>query len=134
LGRLAEALETVNEAVTKADGGGERYYVPELHRIRGELLLKQGAAGSALRAKICFGEALLIARQQGAQFWELRAALGLARLSLAEDRPEAARNVLAPVYRRFTGGSGIPDLAASKALLELLPAARVESDPERGGQ
>lgn len=132
LGRLAEALETANEAVTKADEGGERYYVPELHRIRGEMLLKQGAAGSALQAKDCFGEALQIARQQGALFWELRAALSLARLSLAEDRPEVARNILAPVYPRFTEGFGTPDLAASKALLESLPAAGAESGPEKG--
>jgi predicted ATPase len=52
LERLGEALATVDQALRKADAGGERYYVPELHRIKGELLLR--AEASALAAAECF--------------------------------------------------------------------------------
>ena len=133
-GEVGQGLATVDDALTRCKARDEGWYLPELLRIRGELLLKQGAAGPDLEGKDCFGEALQIARQQGALFWELRTALSLARLWLAEDRPEAARNALSPVYRRFTDGFSTRDLAASKALLDALPTAGGEFCPGSMGR
>jgi hypothetical protein len=59
-----------------------------------------------------------MAREQGALFWELRAALSLARLKATQGRPEAKR-VLTPVYDRFTEGFETADLRAARAMLEL---------------
>ena len=44
LGRLGEALDAVNDAVASAGQGteGQVWFVPELLRINGELLLQQG--------------------------------------------------------------------------------------------
>jgi predicted ATPase len=55
----------------------ERWADAELHRARGELL---GAAQNPAGAEHCFGKALAVATQQGTKFWELRAAVSMARL------------------------------------------------------
>lgn len=95
--------------------------MPELLRIKGELLLLDNASGSAAAAEESFREGLEIARQQGALFWELRGATSLARLRISQDRKRNAASVLRPVYDRFTEGSQIADLRAARILLQSLP-------------
>jgi predicted ATPase len=58
------------------------------------------------------------APRQGALSWELRCATSLARLWRAQARSEEARELLAPVYDRFTEGFATADLKAAKALLD----------------
>jgi hypothetical protein len=58
----------------------------------------------------CFDSALDIAQRQGALTWELRAALSLARLRVAQNRQAEARAILAPVFDCFTEGFGTADL------------------------
>ena len=41
LGRTAEALVTLGQALAKAEKRGERWCVPELHRLNGELVLQE---------------------------------------------------------------------------------------------
>lgn len=123
LERLTEALATVDQALERADRGGERYYVAELLRIKGEVLLQLAGDQSIPAAEGCFHEALEIAQEQGALFWELRAALSLARLRKRQDRRTDGRQILAPVYDRFTEGFETTDLKQAKTLLEQLPAS-----------
>jgi len=117
LGRFGEARAAIEQALARADSGGERYYVPELLRIKGELLLRDG---DFVRSEQCLEAALDAARHQGAQFWELRGALSLARLRLRMGRRDGAAEVLAPVHARFTEGLDSPDLLAAGALLKTL--------------
>ena len=86
--------------------------------MKGELLLQGEGGKSTSAAEDCFSAALGLAREQGALFWELRAALSLARLRIRQDRQSAARAILAPVYDRFTEGFATADLTAAKALLD----------------
>ena len=65
-----------------------------------------------------FRQAIDIARQQEALLWELRAALSLARLRVTQGRHDEARQLLTPVYDRFTEGFQTPDLRAAKAFLD----------------
>jgi predicted ATPase len=120
LGRLTEALATVDQALARADRGGERYYVAELLRIKGEVLLQLAGDQSIPAAQGCFHEALEIAQERGALFWELRAALRLARLRMRQDRRTDGRQILAPVCDRFTEGFETTDLKQAKTLLEQL--------------
>ena len=91
-----------------------------LLRIKGELLaLDETREDKTSAAEDCFRRSLELAREQGALFWELRAALSLARLLLRQDRPEDARKILAPVHDRFTEGYDTADLRAAKIMLEL---------------
>jgi predicted ATPase len=59
-------------------------------------------------------------RQQQTKSWELRAAMSLARLWRDQDKPQQARELLAPVYGWFTEGFDTRDLKEAKALLEQL--------------
>ena len=120
LGRLTEALASVDQALVKADCGGDRYYVPELLRIRGELLLRQEVDPPIATAESCFEHAIEMARGQNALFWELRGALSLTRLRLGQSRQDEARQILASVYDRFTEGFDTAVLKTAKALLDTL--------------
>jgi tetratricopeptide (TPR) repeat protein len=81
LGQLGEALDAVDDAVTSAgQRDGQAWYLPELLRIKGEVLLQQAADRSASAAEDCFNQAREMALEQGALFWGLRVALSLARL------------------------------------------------------
>jgi predicted ATPase len=92
----------------------------ELLRVKGELLLLQCAPDAELTAEDHFQQALDWSRRQKALSWELRSATSLARLWHQQHRTSQARELLAPVYRRFTEGFGTADLATAKALLESL--------------
>jgi predicted ATPase len=119
--RLTEAFAAIEEALDQSDRDGQHWCVAELRRLKGELLLQSTDEKSTLAAEHCFLAALDVAREQGALFWELRAALSLARLSVRQDRQDAANAILAPVYGRFTEGFATADLKAAKALLDDLP-------------
>jgi len=118
--RFTEAFATIDEALAQADRSGQHWCIAELHRVKGELLLQEAGDQSIPAAEDCFQGALEIAQEQGALFWELRAALSLARWRIRQDRQEIARQILAPVYDRFTEGFETADLKQAKALLEQL--------------
>ena len=124
-GQIADGLPAIEEAIVRSEHTEERWLIAELLRIKGELLLLQDAPGAAAAAEDHFRQALDWARRQGALSWELRAATSLARLLRDQGRREEARELLAPVYDRFTEGFATADLKAAKALLDALaePAA-----------
>jgi predicted ATPase len=68
----------------------------------------------------CLRKALDWARQQGTLSWKLRAATSLARLLRDRDRIGEARDLLAPIYERFTEGFGTADLREAKRLIDAL--------------
>ena len=92
--------------------------MPELFRIKGEILLRLEAMPAAEGA---FNDALNMAREQEALFWELRAAISLARMRVTQGRAGEARRILAPVYGRFTEGFETADLRAARATLDSMP-------------
>jgi predicted ATPase len=114
-----EGLAVVAEALTCVDQTGERYAEAELHRLKGELLLKH-IPPDAPQAEACFQQALTVARRQQARSWELRAAMSLACLWQRQGKRDEARDLLAPIYRWFTEGFDTADLQEAKALLEEL--------------
>jgi adenylate cyclase len=119
IGRLDAALESLDEAEVAIERSDERHYEPELHRLRGELLLRRSSTAHA-DADACFNRAVDIAHQQGAITWELRAATSLARLWVEQGRTPDARLMVAGVYDRFTQGLDTADLVEAKALLDRL--------------
>jgi predicted ATPase len=120
-GAIDDGLTVLAEALATAEESGARGADAELYRLRGELLRRLPSPNST-DVEGCFRTALAVARQQGTHGYELRAAVSLARL-LSEQGPLAkARNVLAPVYNRFTEGFDTPDLQEAKTLLEALDA------------
>ncbi|MBI5441683.1 MAG: AAA family ATPase [Deltaproteobacteria bacterium] len=116
VGERERALELLDEAIALADTTEERLFEPELHRLRGQVVLDRHPA----EAEACFQRALSVARRQDATFWELRAAVSLARLWRDQGKREQAGDLLAPVYGWFTEGFSTADLVAAKALLDEL--------------
>jgi len=90
LGMLAEAemldrrpeaaLATVDAALEEVNRRGDRFYLPELHRLKGEMLRASGLEGGDL-ARACFRQALAEAKAQGAVPFRERAEQSLARVS-----------------------------------------------------
>jgi predicted ATPase len=123
-GQPGEGLTTLAEALALVEQTDERHWEAELYRLRAELLLMQGedaeAEASFHKAESCFQHAIEVARRQQAKSWELRAAIGLARLWQEQGRIDEARQMLAEVYGWFTEGFDTPDLQEAEALLEEL--------------
>jgi predicted ATPase len=115
---IGEGLATVDAALERCTARQELWYVPELLRIKGELLLKETRHRSSSSPEQCFSEGLRLATKQGALFWQLRNALGLARLWTAQGRKADARTILAPPYGAFADGVEIADARAARALLD----------------
>jgi predicted ATPase len=113
-GDPAVALQLLEEAQEIIERTNERWYAAEVFRFQGEAMLQSGAEWGA-KASERFRDALATARMQGAHFWELRAAMGLARASNAEI---GAREQLAQIISRFTEGATLPDLKAAKMIAQ----------------
>ena len=90
----------------------------EVLRVDAELLLWRGEPGAVSAAETKLQRSLELARQQAALSWELRTASTFARLRIRQDRPSDARELLAPVYGKFTEGFGTLDLRSARAILE----------------
>jgi adenylate cyclase len=114
LGQQEEALATLDEALALVEETEERFWEPEVRRLRAETL---GALGNEAGAEASFLKAIEVARGQGARSWELRAATGLARLWMRQGKDEQARELLAPIYGWFTEGFDTPDLVEARELL-----------------
>lgn len=115
VGQMTQGIVAIDEALARSERDEERWYVPELLRVKGELVLREDAPDAAAAADH-FAQALDWARRQGVLSWELRAATSLARLRHEQNRTRAAREILAPVNNRFTEGFETTDLKAAKLL------------------
>jgi class 3 adenylate cyclase/predicted ATPase len=116
-GQVDEGLTLLDDALQVVERTGERWFAAELHRQKGQLLLRQGHSDAA---EELYRKALSIAQEQEAKLWELRAAATLARLRRDQGRHAEARDLLAPVYGWFTEGFDTADLKEAAALLSEL--------------
>ena len=119
-GRADEGLSIIDEALARSERNDERWCVAELLRIKGELILREGAPQAATAAEGHFLHALDWARRQGALSWELRTSTSLARLQHDQGRIAEARSLLQSVYDRFSEGFETADLKTAKAFLNSL--------------
>jgi predicted ATPase len=105
------------------DKTGERWYEPELYRLKGELLLQQ-TSDHATETENCFQQAITIAQSQQAKSWELRVTTSLARLWQQQGKHQEAYDLLTSVYGWFTEGFDTADLKDAKALVDELEDGR----------
>ncbi len=88
-GQHENALEVVEEALASAQKNDERLYEPEIHRLKGDLLLNPPASAPA-EAEACHRKALAVARDQGVKSLELRAAISLGRFLMAQTKKKGS--------------------------------------------
>ena len=117
-GQVGQGLTVIGDALARSERSDGRWCMAELLRIKGELMLQLAGDRSIPEAEACLLGAIDVAQEQGALFWELRAATSLARLWRDQGRSVDATALLQPVYDQFTEGFGTADLKAAKALLD----------------
>jgi adenylate cyclase len=119
LGRIDEAMTALNEVLTRVQRTGEKCYLAEILRLKGDVTL-MGDGSATAQAGRCFRQSLEVARAQAARWWELRSTVSLARLLRDTNRRDKACAILAEIYNWFTEGFDTADLKDAKALLEEL--------------
>ena len=118
-GDPARAIAILDEALATCDRTGYRAFEAELHRARGEILLRRDPANPA-PAEEAFLTAIAVAKQQATRSFELRAALSLAKLYQSTSRPADAHAILAPALAGFAPTPKMAELAEAQALMERL--------------
>ena len=116
LKQVDEGLDALNEGIEVMERTGERWYEPEIHRLKGQLLLIQ-SPDNASETEVYFRKALDIARHQQSKSLELRVSTSLAKLWQSQGKRDEARELLSPIYEWFTEGFDTADLQEAKALL-----------------
>src|SRR5262249_35327964 len=119
LGQFEHAWRCIEEAMTAMETTNERWHEADVHRLAGEIARLSSEPDAA---KAYFERALSVARAQQAKSWELRAAMGMARMWCDQGKRQQARDLLAPVYGWFTEGFDTLDLKEAKTLLDMLAA------------
>jgi len=115
IGETTQAIANLDRMLERCQEREETWYVPELLRIKGEVLLAHDPAADV---EPLFLRALEEARRQGARSWELRTATCLARVWEQRRGLAEAAALLRPVYGQLTEGFATGDLRAAQALLE----------------
>jgi len=117
-GDITNGQAAIDLALDRCQHNEEFWYIAELLRIKGELILIENRSNAAASAEETFSDSLGRASRQGALSWELRTATSLARLYRDRGDADAARLVLTVVLSRFTEGFASADLIAAKTLLD----------------
>lgn len=118
-GQIEEAHSVLTKALARVRDTGVRYYEAELHRIKGEVLLRRSAS-SRKEAETCFYTAIDLSHHQGAKSLELRAIMSLSVLWQKQGKREEARQMLEEIYGWFTEGFDTADLKEAKKLVKAL--------------
>jgi predicted ATPase len=118
-GKTDEGLTSLAEALAVVEKTERRWWEAEIHRLKGEFLLKLSPQNIG-DAETCYNRALDVARRQEAKSLELRAAMSLSRLWKQQGKRVEASKLLAEIYGWFTEGFGTVDLQEAKILLEEL--------------
>lgn len=119
LGRYDDSVADVTKANEFMLRNGERYWEPEIYRVRGEIEVSR-PKGNLKSAEVDFHKALDTARAREARTFELRAATSLAKLWHRQGKTSAARDLLRPVHHWFREEIETPDVKEAKALLDKL--------------
>ena len=130
MGQVERGIDVLDAAQAEIVRTGERWWEPEIHRLKGDLILKsrsvdgRPALQAWAQAEECLQRAVEVARRQGARSLELRAAVSLSRLWLSQGERERAHELLKETYSWFTEGFDTADLQDARAVLTSCEAAK----------
>jgi predicted ATPase len=115
-GRVEVGLATLDAQLAAVEQSGQRWFDAEVHRVRGDLLVKLRRPDVAA-AESAFVRAIEIARRQQTRTFELRAALSLAKLYQTTGRDQAAMELLVPALVGFSAGFELPEVEQAQQLI-----------------
>jgi predicted ATPase/DNA-binding winged helix-turn-helix (wHTH) protein len=114
-GSLDQALMIVEDTILLVERNGDLLNMPELLRLRGDLLR---LAKNEAEAEECFLKSIELAERQSALSWRLRASISLAQLYRQQERHDEAQEALYATYARFSEGFRTADLKTAKSILD----------------
>src|SRR5262245_31220010 len=121
--RVDEGLSVLNEGIELAERTGESYSTAELHRLKGEWIMKAadamttGRSPLVAQAHASLAEALRVAQEQGTKSWELRVRMSLQLFDQEKNARRESRQALSDLYSWFTEGFDTADLKKARTLL-----------------
>jgi predicted ATPase/DNA-binding winged helix-turn-helix (wHTH) protein len=115
-GLCYEAMASINAALWHCAQTGERWYYPEICRVKGAIAQVAGGGG----AETWFVYALESARRQGAGALEIRTATSLASWLAVHGRQTDALSLLLPVCTRFPEHRAWGDMHDAREFLRSL--------------
>jgi predicted ATPase/DNA-binding winged helix-turn-helix (wHTH) protein len=118
VGQISSGLAVIQEALGRCEQDQERWHIAEYLRIKGELLRLQPGPSAIAAAEESFLQSLEWARRQRVLSWELRSAMSLARLRVAQSRTREARDLVAGALAHFKEGFETADLAAARKFVQ----------------
>ena len=113
----AEALTLLDESIAVQIKSKRPLHVPALFLAKG-LAFASGQVADIPSAELCLQEVMILAEQQSGLSFQLRAGLELARIWIGRGEFQKARDLIRPVYNRFSEGFTTPDLTFAKGILE----------------
>ncbi|MDJ0955999.1 MAG: adenylate/guanylate cyclase domain-containing protein [Arenicellales bacterium] len=117
LGNYKQGIQTVATGLKIAEELGQKWIIAEFHRLKAVLMACHGATDfNAVQHELNLS--LQSARRQNAKSVELRSATVLAQIYNQAGDPQAAQNLLKPVYSAFTEGFDTTDLIDAKNVLD----------------
>ena len=119
-GQAAPAHELLDGVLTTVKEPGVGFYLPQIHRLRGECLLRldQSNFDDAVRE---FEAAIAAAKLQQAHAFQLTAAIDLSRAWSSVDQPEKGAMPLREAVDMFTDDDVPVQLATARQILSGLP-------------
>lgn len=117
-GLFDQALPLIDETIAEVDRFGGVFNLPEVYRIRGEILYQAADQQQAVRS---LQSAVALAERQKSLGWKLRAVTSLAKLPGGSGSGRYAIPALAETYARFDEGFDTADLIAARRVLEAGP-------------
>jgi class 3 adenylate cyclase/predicted ATPase len=115
-GEVERALEPLDAVLRSIKEPGVGFFVPEIHRLRGECLLRLDPANFD-EAQRELRAAIATAKQQQARMFELRAAISLLRVWAARGAHEKAIAALTDIVGSFGAEDGPAELTLGRQLL-----------------
>ncbi|RXH39787.1 ATP-binding protein [Bradyrhizobium zhanjiangense] len=112
-----EALRTIDEAIAQIPDHGESFDMPEMLRVKGDILVR---SGNVVEAESVLRRSLDLSRRQCAVGWELRGAISLGRIWERTGKAADARDLLTPLVAQYQEGLQTRDLVAARGLLAAL--------------
>lgn len=113
--QLAIARSSLATALAQAEEQEERWCLPEIYRLQGLLAWRDGDPARGEHALL---QAISVARDMGADTFELKAAMSLAERWVRHGRPSEALELLQSACDRFGPCARGDDLMKARTLLE----------------
>lgn len=115
--RPDEGLEAINKAIKLFGAYGQLWIEPELHRVRGELLLKSGSSAGE-EAMLTLDNAINMARSAGLPTFERRATISMAQARMGQGQYQAARSILEDLLQDWADDPQSAEWRDADALLK----------------